>query len=174
MLVGINSEMGLRPIFCANLVYGIEMQGLKNLSTLLEPTVEGLGYELLHLEMGQQGKDRVLRIYIDAPGGIMVDDCELVSKQVSALLDVEDPLNGSYLLEVSSPGLDRPLVKPRHFQQYVGDKAKIVMSNYVLGRRNFTGQMVEAGDDAVILEIDGESYELPYDDMESARLEPVY
>ena len=133
-----------------------------------------LGYELVHLELTSQGRDTVLRIYIDAPGGIQIDDCEAVSRQLSALLDVEDPLSGEYLLEVSSPGLDRPLVKPDHFRQFLGDQARIVMHTHVLGRRRFTGQMVEADDQAVTLEVDGESYELRYQDMESARLEPVF
>jgi ribosome maturation factor RimP len=148
--------------------------GTEKLRALLEPPVENLGYELVHVEFGSQGKDAVLRVYIDAPGGIQVDDCESVSRQLSAVLDVEDPLNSSYFLEVSSPGLDRPLVKPEHFRQFVGDNARIVMANHILGRRRFTGQMVEAGIDAVVLEVDGESYELPYKDMESAQLEPEF
>ena len=146
----------------------------EKLRNMLEPSVEGLGYELLHIEQGNQGNENVLRFYIDAPGGIQIDDCETVSRQLSAILDVEDPVNMKYFLEVSSPGLDRPLVKPNHFQQYLGEQARIVMHTHVLGRRRFTGQMVEATSDAVVLEVDGESYELPYDDMETARLEPVF
>ncbi len=141
---------------------------------LLEPAVEDLGYELVHIELGSQDRETILRLYIDAPGGIQVDDCESVSRQVSALLDVEDPVSGGYRLEVSSPGLDRPLVKPDHFKQFVGDQARIVMTAHVLGRKRFTGHMVEASDESVVIEVDGESYELPYNDMESARLEPVF
>ena len=150
------------------------MNRLDKITELLEPAVEDLGYELVLMELGSQGKETILRIYIDAPGGIQVDDCASVSRQFSAILDVEDPMSSGYLLEVSSPGLDRPLVKPDHFKQFVGDQAKIVMTAHVLGRRRFTGHMVEAGDVSVVLEIDGESYELPYCDMESARLEPVF
>lgn len=141
---------------------------------LLEPTVDELGYELVLIETANQGNQPVLRLYIDAPGGIQIDDCELVSRQVSALLDVEDPVNSEYLLEVSSPGLDRPLVRPEHFRQFLGDQARIIMHTHVLGRRKFTGTMVEADDEAVTVEVDGESYELPYKDMDSARLEPVF
>lgn len=148
--------------------------GSEKLRALLEPPVESLGYELLHLQMTSQGKQTVLRVYIDAPGGIQVEDCALVSRQISALLDVEDPLSGAYLLEVSSPGLDRPLVKPDHFKQFVGDKAKIVMTVHVLGRRRFTGKMVAAGDETVVLDVDGECYELSYSDMESAQLQPFF
>ena len=143
------------------------------LRAVLEPPVENLGYELLHLEMTRQGKDAVLRVYIDAPGGIQVRDCASVSRQLSAVLDFEDPLSGAYLLEVSSPGLQRPLVKPDHFKRFVGDKARIVMAARIFGRRRFTGQMVEAGDESVVLEVDGERYPLPYRDMESAQLQPI-
>lgn len=149
------------------------MRGVtEKLRSVLEPPVENLGYELLHLEMANQGKHTVLRVYIDAPGGIQVDDCAMVSRQLSAVLDIEDPLNETYLLEVSSPGLQRPLVKPDHFKRFVGDKAKIVMATYILGRRRFAGQMLKASDQAVVLEVDGVSYELPYSDMESAHLQP--
>ena len=141
---------------------------------LLEPTIEDLGYELVWIEMANQDKHKILRIYIDAPGGIQVDDCETVSRQISVLLDVEDPMNTEYFLEVSSPGLDRPLVKPDHFKQFLGDQARIIMHTHVLGRRKFTGQMVEADDNAVVVEMDGESFELPYKNMDSARLEPVF
>lgn len=141
---------------------------------LLEKPVEDLGYELVHIELGSQGSNAVLRIYIDAPGGILVDDCETVSRQLSAVLDVEDPLKAAYFLEVSSPGLDRPLVKPDHFRQFVGDRARIVMATHILGRRRFTGEMKEASEDFVVLEVDGESYELPYEEIESARLELVF
>jgi ribosome maturation factor RimP len=141
---------------------------------LLEPTVEDLGYELVWIEMANQDKHKILRIYIDAPGGIQVDDCATVSRQISALLDVEDPMNAEYFLEVSSPGLDRPLVKPDHFKQFLGDQARIIMHTHVLGRRKFTGQMVEADDNSVVVEMDGESFELPYKDMDSARLDPVF
>ncbi len=148
--------------------------GAEKFRAMLEAPVENLGYELVHIELSGQGKDTILRIYIDAPGGILVDDCATVSRQLSAVLDVEDPLNTNYFLEVSSPGLDRPLVKPEHFKQYVGNKVRIVMVTHILGRRRFTGQMVESGDEWVVLEVDGESYELPYEDMESARLEPEF
>ena len=144
------------------------------LRALLEPSIEDLGYELVHIEQAGTGKNRILRFFIDAVGGIQIEDCEAVSRQVSAILDVEDPVEGAYTLEVSSPGLDRPLVKPGHFQQFIGDQARIVMATHVLGRRRFTGELVQATDTQVTVEVDGECYDLPYDEMESARLEPVF
>ena len=152
--------------------------GTEKLRVLLEPPVENLGYELLHLQITRPDKQTVLRVYIDAPGGIQLDDCASVSRQLSAVLDVEDsleyPLRDAYLLEVSSPGLERPLVKPSHFKQFVGDKAKIVMTTHVLGRRRFTGKMVAAGEQSVVLDVDGERYELSYSDMKSAQLHPFF
>ena len=147
---------------------------IEKLRTMLEPSVENLGYELLHIEQGNQGNRNVLRFYIDAPGGIRVDDCEIVSRQIGVILDVEDPLNMQYLLEVSSPGLDRPLVKPDHFRKYQGKNVRIVMRTHVLGRRRFSGRMVATNDSGVVLETEGESYELAYEDMEIAKLEPVF
>ncbi len=148
------------------------MQNLTTLRNWLEPSVESLGYELLHIEFAGQGGS-TLRLYIDAVGGIEVDDCASVSRQVGLILDVEDPVKNAYTLEVSSPGLDRPLVKPEHFRAHIGEMVKITMHTHVLGRRRFTGTLVEVDQQQVVLEVDGESYDLPYDMMESARLEPV-
>ena len=155
-----------------------DLRQLRQLRELLEPPVEALGYELLHLEWSAQGGSRVLRVYIDAPGGIRVDDCETVSRRLSAHLDVEDALDAAfdtaYLLEVSSPGLDRPLVKPAHFRRFTGSRARIVMREQVLGRRRFSGELLQADERRVLLEVDGEPFELTYDEMASARVEPVY
>ena len=138
---------------------------------LLEPVVEDMGYELVMVEMtGSPSGGQVLRIYIDAPGGILLEDCEQVSRQVSAILDVEDPIKGEYTLEVSSPGIDRPLVKPEHFQRFQGNQVKVVMRETRLGRRRFTGFLAEAGSECVVVEVDGEPYELDYQTMEKANL----
>lgn len=149
------------------------MQNLTGLRNMLESPVEALGYELLHLEFAGQGSS-ILRLYIDAPGGIELDDCEAVSRQVSAILDVEDPVKNAYTLEVSSPGLDRPLVKAEHFQRFLGERVRIVMHTHVLGRRRFTGNLVDADDTAAEVEVDGEQYRLPYDEMDTARIDPVF
>ena len=121
------------PIFCGRLREGAMNIDLETLRNLLEPPLDGMGYELLHLECATDGGRNVLRLYIDAPGGIGVDDCEEVSRRVSVLLDVEDALPSAYLLEVSSPGLDRPLVKPEHFRRFAGtgSRARIVMQEGV-------------------------------------------
>ena len=111
----------------------------KKLSNLFEPVIESMAYELVGVELTGSGNGTILRIYIDAENGITVDDCQAVSYQVSGILDVEDPLQGHYTLEVSSPGLDRPLVKPEHFEQFTGELVKIRSTEAVLGRKNFKG-----------------------------------
>lgn len=147
---------------------------LAALREILEPPTEALGYELVHLEVSGRGRDSILRLYIDAPGGIQLEDCELVSRQLGTVLDVEDPIHVGYTLEVSSPGLDRPLVKPDHFRRFLGSRVKVNMHGYIMGRRRFTGILREADEDRAVVEVDGEPYELPYDEMDSARLVPEF
>lgn len=149
------------------------MGEMRAIEALLEPAVRALGFELVALELGASGTSRVLRLYIDHPEGITVEDCADVSRQVSAVLDVEDPIAGEYLLEVSSPGLDRPLVKRADFERFVGEEVKIRTYEAVLGRKNFTGHLRGVEGDVVIIDVDKESYDLPLDLIERARLVPA-
>jgi ribosome maturation factor RimP len=144
------------------------------LVALLEPVVEGLGYELVDLEVVVHARNRVLRLYIDAPGGIRVEDCEAVSRQVSDRLEVEDPLKGNYALEVSSPGLDRKLVRPAHFDRFAGQGVQGRLKQALNGRRNFTGVLVgRAGANVTIrLKDDGRELTVPIDDLDVIRLIP--
>jgi ribosome maturation factor RimP len=144
----------------------------EELARLLEPAVERLGYELSDLELKVGGKDGVIRVFIDRPEGVDLSDCEVVSKQLSALLDVEDPVPGHYVLEVSSPGLDRKLTKPEHFQRYVGHDVRIKLRMPLEGRRNFRGKLMAAGEERIEVEVDGLSYGLGVETIESARLVP--
>lgn len=139
---------------------------------LLEPTVERLGYELSDLELKLGGRDGLVRIFIDKHDGIDVEDCEAVSRQVSAILDVEDPLPGNYTLEVSSPGLDRALTKPAHFKRFMGEDVRVKLRFPLDGRRNFRGALKAADDENIEVEVDGESHSLPLSTIESARLVP--
>lgn len=144
-----------------------------HIDELLQPGAEALGYELVAVEMSG-GDTSIVRIYIDTPNGVTVTDCSKASRQFSAILDVEDPISNRYTLEVSSPGLDRPLAKPEHFKVVVGGEVKIRMSTLVNGRRRFTGELVEATDDFAVVEVDGEQTELLYSEMDRARVVPVY
>ncbi len=142
------------------------------LISLLEPTIERLGYELTDLELKLGGRDGLVRVFIDKMGGIDIEDCEAVSRQVSAILDVEDPLPGHYTLEVSSPGLDRALTKPAHFQRFMGEDVRVKLRFPLDGRRNFKGALKSANDENIEVEVDGESHSLPLATIESARLVP--
>jgi len=143
------------------------------LAKLLEPTVERLGYELADLEVRLGGKGGMVRIFIDKPDGIDLDDCEKVSLAVSALLDVEDPVPGNYNLEVSSPGLDRKLTKSEHFQRFEGETVKVQMRFPIEGRRRFRGTLVSSDDENIVVEVDGESHSLPLKTIDTARLVPA-
>jgi ribosome maturation factor RimP len=138
---------------------------------LLETGVQVLGFELVDAQV-TGGHHVVLRVYIDNPYGVSVDDCADVSHQLSAILDVEDPFSGSYSLEVSSPGLDRPLVKPADFERFAGEVIKVRLQQPIAGRRNFKGRLLGLTGDRVILETDGEQYDLALADIEKARLVP--
>ena len=142
------------------------------LARLLEPTVERLGYELADLEVRLGSKGGLVRIFIDKPEGIDLDDCEKVSLAVSALLDVEDPVPGNYNLEVSSPGLDRKLTKVEHFQRFEGETVKVQMRFPIEGRRRFRGTLVSSDDENIVVEVDGESHSLPLKTIDTARLVP--
>ena len=149
-------------------------QAAKQMAELLEPGVNALGYELLGLEYLSQGRHSVLRLFIDRPDGITVEDCERVSHQVSGVLEVEDPIKGQYTLEVSSPGLDRPLFKPAHFERFVGEQVQVRLVRPLDGRRKFKGQLLGLRDGSVVIELDGEELVLPWEDIEKAQLVPQW
>lgn len=144
----------------------------EELRKLLIPTIEGLGYELMDLEAKLSGGSGLLRIFIDKPEGIGVEDCEKVSLAVSALLDVEDPVPGNYDLEVSSPGLDRKLMKLEHFQRFEGESIKVQMRFPIEGRRRFRGTLVSSSKENIVVEVDGESHRLAIATIDTARLVP--
>ena len=144
-----------------------------HIDELLQPGAETLGYELVAVELSG-GDTSIVRVYIDSPNGVTVTDCSKASRQFGAILDVADPIASRYTLEVSSPGMDRPLAKPDHFKKVVGSDVKIKMATLVEGRRRFTGELIEATDEFAVVEVDGEQTELLYDEMDRARLVPVY
>ena len=148
------------------------------LSELLGPIVAGLGYELWELEYVSRGGGGLLRLYIDIPEGITLEDCERVSRTVSEALDVADPIPGEYTLEVSSPGLDRVLRKPAHFERFAGEQVKLEMMQPVDGRKRFAGRLLRVDGQHVTLELDGAAsgagtVTLPIDDIHKARLVPL-
>jgi ribosome maturation factor RimP len=144
----------------------------EELTGLLEPAIERLGYELTDIDVRVGGQNGLLRLYIDKEDGIGLEDCEKVSLAVSAMLDVEDPLPGQYSLEVSSPGLDRKLTKVAHFQRFMGETLKVTMRFPMAGRRRFKGTLVSMDDENIVVDVDGEPHELPMATIETARLVP--
>ncbi len=145
----------------------------KELQKLLAPVVTALGYELVGVvRLSQGGHKVILRIYIDHADGISLDDCKQVSHQVSGVLDVQNPIQGHYTLEISSPGLDRPLFSIEHFIRFVGHKVKVQMARPLKARRNFMGLLQRVEDRNVIVVADGKEYNLPYDQIENAHIVP--
>ncbi len=122
---------------------------------ILNPTIEDMGYELWGCEYLAQGKHSLLRIYIDKESGIGIEDCEQVRRQVSALLDVEDPISGHYSLEVSSPGIPRPLFYDWQYQRYIGQNIQIKLLKPVKEKRKYTGMIVSVDEGMLALEGEG-------------------
>lgn len=146
----------------------------KTLTDLLQPLVEDLGYEFVGLEYSSNPKDKKLVLYIDRPDGIQIEDCESVSREVAALLDVEDPISGHYNLEVSSPGLDRPLFTLDQFERFSGEEVQLTAFAAVEGRRKFKGRILGAADGSVRLDQDGQEVLLEFGNIAKARLVPDY
>ncbi|EKJ6824666.1 ribosome maturation factor RimP [Pseudomonas aeruginosa] len=147
---------------------------LEQLQALLAPVVEALGYECWGVEFISQGRHSVLRVYIDRPEGILIDDCEAVSRQVSGILDVEDPISGEYTLEVSSPGMDRPLFTLEQFAKHAGEQVKIRLRSPYEGRRNYQGILRGVEEQDVVVLVDDHEYLLPIDSIDKANIIPRF
>lgn len=143
-----------------------------NVQAVIAPVVSSLGYELVGVEYLMQGRGALLRVYIDSENGITLDDCTRVSHQVSGVLDVEDIIRGQYQLEVSSPGLDRPLFTEEHFVRFSGHKAKLKLTTPLHGQRKFRGILSGVEDSDLQLDVDGEVLSIPFNNIEKANLIP--
>ena len=148
------------------------MKAHDRLVDMLKPVVEGLGYEWVGIEF--DGHQRVLRIYIDTPDGVKVDDCSRVSYQISGVLDVVDPMPGRYQLEVSSPGMDRPLFALEHFERFKGQMARLQLTRALDGRRRFNARLLGVDDQDVLLQDEQVSLRIPFDLIDKARLSPEF
>lgn len=147
---------------------------LEQLQAILAPVVEALGYQCWGIEFISQGRHSLLRIYIDKEDGILVDDCEIVSRQVSGVLDVEDPISSEYTLEVSSPGMDRPLFSIEQFAAHAGQQVKIKLRSPFEGRRNFQGVLRGVEEQDVVVQVDSNEYLLPIDLIDKANIIPAF
>ena len=147
----------------------------EELNALLAPLVGDLGLELVGIEFSPGHGGSLLRVYVDAPGRpVTIDDCERASREISALLDVNDPVAGRYTLEVSSPGLDRPLFTPEHFARFVGEAVKINVNLPLDGRRRFHGKIKEIEGDRIVIDQDGTLVAIVHANIAKARLAPDY
>ena len=142
----------------------------ERLIALIEPLTERLGYELVDLEYSAGRGSAMVRLYIDRAEGVGIEDCERVSREVSALLDVEDPIPTAYTLEVSSPGFDRVLRTPAHFERFVGTRVFVELAVAREGRRRYTGTLLAAGESGIELEVDGTRVAVRYGEIAKARL----
>ncbi|WP_096086168.1 ribosome maturation factor RimP [Agaribacterium haliotis] len=144
------------------------------LEALIAPVAESFGCELWGLEYQTQGQQVLLRIYLDKEDGIQLEDCERVSRQVSAVMDVEDPISGEYTLEVSSPGTDRPIYKLEQYQRLAGQQIRLRLRIAFEGRRKFAGLLKGVEGDEIVLQVDNEEYLLPFELIEKANVVPTY
>jgi ribosome maturation factor RimP len=142
----------------------------ERLIALIEPLVGRLGYELVDLEHSAGRGSAVVRLFIDCPEGVGLADCERVSREVSALLDVEDPIPTAYTLEVSSPGFDRLLRTPAHFARFVGSRVLVELNMPREGRRRYTGTLLSADEDGIALEVDGQRVAMSFAEIGKAKL----
>lgn len=143
------------------------------ISELLAPTVVALGLELLGVEFAPTGNNALLRLYIDAPGRLVgIEDCEAVSREVAAVLDVNDPISSQYTLEVSSPGIDRPLFTAEQFGRWVGEQARVTLRMAQDGRRRFQARITGVEGNDVLLSHEAGDMRIAHDNIEKARLVP--
>lgn len=149
----------------------VDTDKIAKIAALAENVARDELLELVDVQVGTEGPRTVIRIFLDREGGIRLGDCESFSRRIGAVLDVEDPVPGPYALEVSSPGLDRRLTRPSHFQACRGRKVKVSLSEFVEGSRNFRGTLVSSDGEGIDLERDGRTYRLPYRLMRRANLE---
>jgi ribosome maturation factor RimP len=146
----------------------------RELETLLAPTVAALGLRVWGVEYLGQGKHSLLRIYIDRDEGVTIDDCELVSKQVSEVLDVEGTLTSSYTLEVSSPGMDRLLFKPEQYAESIGETVDVRLNYPFEGRRRVVGALTGLENDEVVVQVEDSEYQIPLSNVQRARIVPRF
>ena len=144
----------------------------QQITDMLETTIEALGFELWGVEYLSQGRHSLVRIYIDAPNGITVDDCATVSEQAGGVFDVEDTITGEYTLEVSSPGMDRLLFKLEQYPGYVGEIVELRLRGAFEGRRKFKGVLKGIEGEEVVIQVDDHEYLLPHSAIEKARIQP--
>jgi len=146
----------------------------ERLTEMLAPSVEDLGYELVGIEYIRAGKHSTLRVYIDQEAGILVDDCAAVSRQVSAIMDVEDPITNEYTLEVSSPGLERPLFNAAQYAAFVGEEVKIQLRMPIQNRRRWKGVISNVDGEIICIAVEGKEERFALSNIQKANIVPKF
>ena len=146
----------------------------QRLTEMFAPSVEDLGYELVGIEYVRAGKHSTLRVYIDQEAGILVDDCAAVSRQIGALMDVEDPITNEYTLEVSSPGLDRPLFSAKQYAEFIGDQVKVQLRMPIQNRRRWKGVIEGVEGEIISINVDGTVERFALSNIQKANIVPKF
>lgn len=161
---------GPRPTFFVCEIGRPDMDATEKIKAIIEPTIEAMGFELVRVTYGGAQRAK-LQVMAERPDGTMtVDDCADLSHELSALLDVEDPISGEYILEVSSPGLDRPLTRLKDFERWKGFETRIELESPLDGRRRFRGMLLGLKDEAIALRVEGQVVYLPFELVQKAKL----
>lgn len=155
------------PLFCFRVK---NMDLASQIQSITKELVEAEGLELVHVEYNSKGAAPLLRVYIDKTGGVTLGDCQRISKHLGVLLDVEDFIPQRYVLEVSSPGIERPLFNPSDYERFSGKEVRVALSEKIDNRKNFTGQIRGVAEGYVVLECQGETYRIPLDKIKRANL----
>ncbi len=164
--------MGYKPFFC---FWSVNLSQLeRKLTDMLIPAVEALGFEMVGVEFVRAGKHSTLRVFIDHEDGIDVDDCANASHQISAVLDIEDLITAEYNLEVSSPGMDRPLFNAEHYTLVIGETVTVKLSIPQDGRRNFKGLLLKCENDTILVKVDNDEFSLAIANIEKGNLVPNF
>ena len=142
----------------------------KDIVAVVQAVVQSMGYDCWGIQYAAHGRRALLQVFIDHPNGVSLDDCTSVSQQLSGVLDVEDVMHRAYILEVSSPGLERLLFKPEHYQRYIGKKIKLRLYQGINQRRKFTGIINAVKDDVVVMQLDEETMDIPFTAIQRARI----
>jgi len=161
------------PFFC--FWKGIDLASLEErLTEMLAPSVEDLGYELVGIEYVRAGKHSTLRVYIDQEEGILVDDCAAVSRQVSAIMDVEDPITNEYTLEVSSPGMERPLFNASQYAAFIGEEVKIQLRMPIQNRRRWKGVISSVDGEIISVAVENKEERFALSNIQKANIVPKF
>ncbi len=165
------NEEWVFPLFC--FLCDMKLEELEDkIREIIEPVISSMGIELVDAELNKMKSKALLRVYIDKENGVNIDDCQQVSREIEGVLDVEDPIPYSYVLEVSSPGLDRPLKKTADFKKYAGSAVRVVIREPVDKQTVFIGKLESAGDSEIVLELNKDGkVTIPYENISRARLE---